>query len=150
IVSDPTTKIAGLQTGEYDIADRMAFEYYDQVMDNPDFENYVNTDNGTLNLFFNKKAGIMKDKLIRQAVNADNDVAAVLLASYSYENLYEVNPSFMSPNHKLWASEAGAESYNQANTEKAKQLLEEAGYDGEPITLLSTRDYEYHYNTAIV
>lgn len=150
IVSDPTTKIAGLQTGEYDIADRLAFEYYDQVVNNPDFENHVNTDNGTLNLFFNKKAGLMQDKLIRQAVNAALNVESVLLASYSYEDLYEVNPSYMSPNHKLWGSEAGAESYNQGDPEKAKQLLAEAGYNGETVTLLSTRDYEFHYNTAIV
>lgn len=150
IVPDATTKITGLQTGEYDIADRVAFNHYDQIINNDELESYVNTDNSTLNIFFNKKDGIMQDKKIRQAVNAAIDSDAVLLASYSYEDLYVTSPSYMSVNHKIWSSDAGAESYNQADPEKAKQLLEEAGYDGEPVTIMSTRDYDFHYNTAIV
>src|SRR5699024_4907946 len=34
--------------------------------------------------------------------------------------------------------------------EKAKQLLEEANYDGEEITLIVTRDYIEQYNAAVV
>lgn len=149
IVSDPSTKLAGLQTGEYDIADRMAFEHYEQI-NNDNFESYINNDNGTHNIFFNKKSGIMTDKIMRQAVNAAIDSESVMLASYAHEDLFVLNPSYMSVNNKNWSSDAGSESYNQADPEKAKALLDEAGYNGETVTILSTRDYDYHYNAAIV
>ena len=49
-----------------------------------------------------------------------------------------------------WYTDAGKESYNQNDPDKAKALLKEAGYNGEEITILATRDYEYVYNTAVV
>lgn len=150
IVPDPMTKLTGLQTGEYDIADRMDFSTYDQISNDDTIEKYINNDNGTLNVFFNKKAGIMADKKIRQAVNAAVEVDSVLQASYSHEDLYVIDSSYMSVNNKNWTSDAGAESYNQADPELAKRLLEEAGYNGETVTLMSTRDYDFHYNSAIV
>src|SRR5699024_6189387 len=119
-------------------------------INNGEFDTYINNDNGTLNVFFNKKAGIMTNKKIRQAVNAAIDAEAVMLASYAHEDLYVIDPSYMSVNNKNGNSEAGSESYNQANPEKAKELLNEAGYNGETVTLLSTRDYDFHYNAAIV
>lgn len=92
----------------------------------------------------------MTNKKMRQAVNAIVNADSVLLASYEYEELYVKSPSYMSVNNKNWFTEAGKESYNQVNPEKAKQLLEEAGYKGETIRILSTRDYDFHYNTAII
>ena len=50
--------------------------------------------------------------------------------------------------HVYW-SDAGKELYNQANPEKAKALLKEAGYDGREIRLLTTEQYAYMYKTAV-
>ena len=36
---------------------------------------------------------------------------------------------------------AGCELYNQDDVEKGKQLLEESGYNGEPIVILNPNDY---------
>lgn len=48
-----------------------------------------------------------------------------------------------------WSSENGRESYNQNNPEKAKQLLGEAGYKGEEVVIMTSRDYEDMYNGAV-
>ena len=53
IVPDAATKLTGLQTGEYDVADRLEFSYFYQVVNNDQFVSYVDNDNGTLNIFFN-------------------------------------------------------------------------------------------------
>src|SRR5690625_703982 len=49
-----------------------------------------------------------------------------------------------------WYSDVGKDKYNVNDPEKAKQLFEEAGYDGEEIVLMTSRDYEYIYNASVI
>jgi peptide/nickel transport system substrate-binding protein len=46
------------------------------------------------------------------------------------------------------ATEAGAEPYKKANLEKAKQLLKEAGYKGEPVVVMTPTDQQIIGNIA--
>jgi peptide/nickel transport system substrate-binding protein len=50
--------------------------------------------------------------------------------------------------HIYW-SDVGKELYNQANPEKAKQLLKEAGYDGREIRINTNQQYPYMYKSAV-
>src|SRR5699024_336027 len=149
IISDPATRFAGLQTGEYHIADSLPADNYKQIksMDNVEVHTFLNS---TLNMFYNKKEGIMTDAKMRQAVNIALDMDAIMLASFAFEDLYLVDASLMNPEQINWASEAGSESFNQKDIEKSKQLLAEAGYDGETVKILVTRDYDTHYRAAVV
>src|SRR5699024_933271 len=90
------------------------------------------------------------DAKMRQAVNIALDMDAIMLASFAFEDLYLVDASLMNPEQINWASEAGSESFNQKDIEKSKQLLAEAGYDGETVKILVTRDYDTHYRAAVV
>ena len=65
------------------------------------------------------------------------------------EGYFELGPGIMLP-QTAWHSEVSAELYNQNNPEKARQLLEEAGYDGTPIRLLCTQEDLGDYNAAVV
>lgn len=56
----------------------------------------------------------------------------------------------MNPAQEQWRTDAGSEIYNLGDLEKAKQLLEEAGYNGEEITLLTTKDYGEMYAATLV
>ena len=56
----------------------------------------------------------------------------------------------MNPNQVQWAVEGGQSYYNQNNPEKAKELLEKAGYAGEPVRLVTTPDYGEMYNATLV
>ena len=40
--------------------------------------------------------------------------------------------------------------WNEHNTAKAKRLLQEAGYKGEPIRFMTTQEYKYMYDFALV
>lgn len=73
-----------------------------------------------------------------------------MLGAFASEELYGFGSSYMNEKVVNWYSEAGQEGCNQNNTEKAKQLLEEVGYNGEEITLLSNRDIPYHYDIAMI
>lgn len=148
-VTDHSTRIAGIQTGEYDIADSIPTESYEQLstMDHVKVHTFVG---GTLTMFFNVNEGPLADVAMRQAVNTALNMDEIMMASFVNEDLYTLDPGYMNPNQPQWASEAGKETYNQADLEKAKTLLKEAGYNGEEITLLTTQDYGEMYTATIV
>ncbi|WP_368652155.1 ABC transporter substrate-binding protein [Ornithinibacillus sp. 4-3] len=145
-VPDSSTQVAGILSGEYDIVLGIPGSYYDQLVNNPDVDTHVKVSGHSV-VFFNKNEGWFEDERMRQAVNAAIDVEAILLGGFGNEELYEINSSY---EHGIWESEEGSEFYNEKDLDKAKRLLEEAGYNGEPIVFVTTRDYEEHYNQAIV
>ncbi|MGG1679602.1 ABC transporter substrate-binding protein [Neobacillus sp. NRS-1170] len=148
-VTDASTRLAGIQTGEYDIANAIPFDNAEQLESNEDVVNQVDH-NGFNGVVFNKKAGFFKDVKARQAVNAALDEEEILTASFTNNKFYELEHGLMIKDQVDWYSEAGKKQYNQHDKEKAKSLLKEAGYNGEEIVILASRDYEDHYNAAVV
>jgi peptide/nickel transport system substrate-binding protein len=49
-----------------------------------------------------------------------------------------------------WHTTAGEELYNRNDPDAARELLEEAGYDGEPVRFLTTQEYMDHYNNSMI
>ena len=47
-------------------------------------------------------------------------------------------------------TDAGKETYNIKNAELAKKYLAQSGYKGEPVILLTNKDYPAMYNSALV
>ena len=55
------------------------------------------------------------------------------------------------PKDYTWHTTAGTEgAYNLGDGEKAKALLKKANYDGKPLRILTSRQYEFHYKMAQV
>ncbi|WP_368653281.1 ABC transporter substrate-binding protein [Ornithinibacillus sp. 4-3] len=148
-VSDTSTRMAGLQTGEYDIDASIANQNLAQIQNAENLQEYIEPA-GNLTLYFNKKDGVFADVNMRQAVSAALDIGEIMQAAYSEEDLYALSHSYIHENYPDWYSEAGQEFYNQNDPEKAKEWLEKAGYNGETIRFLTTRDYEEYYNAAVV
>ena len=139
-VQDPLTAIAGLETGEYDIVHGVARDNVEQLEQNPEIEVSVHP-SGPLAVYFNKRKGLFTDKKARQAIVSMLDADAILKSAYSDEKFYELNHNIMTY-HQLgqWGTDVGKDKYNQKDKEKAKQLLAEAGYNGEEITMITSRD----------
>lgn len=148
ISEDASTRLAGIQSGEYDIAYQLPFDSYDQLMSTE-----LQVDPalaGDMVLQYNSRAGLMADKQMRQAVNTALNIDEILQASLVEPEIYESNASLMEEDNVAWATDAGEEYYNQNDPDKAEQLLEEAGYDGEVVKLISTRDYQHYYDSSVV
>jgi peptide/nickel transport system substrate-binding protein len=84
---------------------------------------------------------------VRQAIQAVMDMDEIMEASS--DGAYKLNPSFQFPGTPYY-SESGKEYYNQKNKEKARRLLQEGGYKGEKIVLLTNREYPTMYNASVV
>ena len=149
VVTDNSTRIAGVQTGEYDIAESIPLEQYATLATDTNLTIPTKTA-GTLNLFFNTTKGVLANETMRQAVLAALNCEDIMLAAYGDPNLYTLNPGWCNPKDAQWGSDAGKEYYNQNNVEKVKQLLTEAGYNGETIRLVTTPDYSEMYNATLV
>ncbi|PIC73661.1 ABC transporter substrate-binding protein [Sporosarcina sp. P17b] len=148
-VTDASTRFAGIQTGEYDIANAIPFDNVDQLKTIDTLETSVDH-NGFNGIVFNKKAGFFSIKEARQAVNVAIDEEAILTAAFSKPEFYELESGLMIKEQSDWYSDIGDNMYNQKDANKAKELLDKAGYNGEEIVILATRDYEDHYNAAVV
>ena len=62
---------------------------------------------------------------------------------------YKLNVGFQYPNQPDY-TDAGKETYNLKDPALAKKLLAESGYKGEPVILLTDKDYPPMYNSALV
>lgn len=82
-------------------------------------------------------------------MNAALNIEEIAKAAHG-EGSYRLNSSYMLKEQVDWHSEAGSEYYNNPDLEKAKELIEEAGYEDETIRILTTRDYPYLYNASVV
>ena len=148
IVTDADTRVSGIQTGEYDIACEIPTESYQDLSDDGNVK-LRKSNGGVLEAFLNTSTGIMANEKLRQAVLAAIDAEAVATAAYGEKELFTLDGGFMNPDNEQWATDAGTDLYNQADAERAKKLLEEAGYAGETVHLLTTPDYKEMYNATV-
>lgn len=149
IVTDASTRVAGLQTGEYDFAYGIPYDSYEQVNSDPNLNTYLDV-SGVQLLAYNKAKGPASDVRMREVVNTALNMQEIMMAAFPNEELFWLHSSYMDEEIVNWASDAGQEYHNLNDPEKAKEMLAEMGYDGEPFKILATRDYDHHYNTAVV
>jgi len=84
---------------------------------------------------------------VRQAMVAAMNMEEIMDAAT--DGSFQLNGALQYPGQAYY-SEAGTEFYNQADPERARQLLEEGGYDGEPIVLMTNQQFPFMYTTALV
>ncbi|MBM7632827.1 ABC transporter substrate-binding protein [Geomicrobium sediminis] len=148
-VTDSSTRIAGLQTGEYDVIITVPLDNAEQLEAQPDVE--LVTALGSLQTgIFNEEEGVFTDPLMRQAVNTAIDNRAIMLGAYVSEEFFTLDAGMMFEDQVDWHSLAGEEYYFQNDPDQALEMLDEAGYDGEEVVILVARDYDALYNTAVV
>lgn len=148
IVPDITTRQNGLSTGEYDYASELSSDNYQQIHGDNNLKTELVKSN-FIGLVFNKKSGPMADVKVRRAVQAALDMDSILRASWT-GNQYNASGALTPANDKQWYTKAGLQNYNTKDIKEAKSLLASSSYDGASVKLLTTRDYPYMYNSAVV
>lgn len=134
IVPDQATVTAGLEAGQYDCAFNITDDDYPRLEANPELS-VTRSQMGSVALVFNHKEGLGANQYFRTAVNLALDCDEVLTAAYG--SGYELGSCYMDAGQPFWNTDAGSENYNQKDVERAKQLLAENGYNGEPFRILA-------------
>lgn len=149
MVPDPSTRLTGLQTGEYDFIFGVPYDNYDQLLEDANLDVILSPSTNQL-LGLNNVEGPAADMTMRQIVNTALDVDEIMMAAYPNKDFYWLDSGYMDVNIKNWASTAGSEYYNQNDPEKAKEMLAEIGYENEEFRIMTTRDYDQLYNVGVV
>jgi peptide/nickel transport system substrate-binding protein len=147
-VPDAAVRIAGVRRGDYHFGDNVPADEYERLRADPAVKTYLSGTPWWLTMVFNKRAGMMTNPKIRQAFNTALDKEAIMRASIGPRALWRLDSSIMASGHPMW-TDSGKEFYNQKNPERARQLLAEAGYKGEPVRWLTTTEYAYMGTAAV-
>ena len=149
-VPDPGTRIAGLRAGDYDYAESVPSDLFDELDADPAVDVVLNGGPIFGLVFVNSKAGPLQSNFpLRRAIQAALNKEDALRISIGPEKLWRANGSFL-PKGNAWYSDSGVEHFSQGDAPKARALAEEAGYDGTPIKLLVSTNYAFHYDQAVV
>ena len=147
-IPDEETKIAGLETGQWDVVDWIAFDFFKRVSKNPDLGVVTLKPGNQSQLLFNSNVSPTDNKKVRQAIQATIDHGEVM-GSLGDASLWQLCPAYFFCGTPLESNVAG-ELFNERNLDKARRLLKEAGYAGEKITILSAVDNAFTHPPGIV
>ena len=147
IVTEPGARVAGLRTGELQGVEDVPAKSV------PDLENDKNITilplkNWWIQIANPNISNPPTDKLlVRKAIQAALDMDEIMDAAS--DGNYQLNVGFQYPNQPDY-TDAGKDTYNLHNAAVAKKYLAQAGYKGEPVVLLTNKDYPSMYNAALV
>ena len=137
-VQEAATRIAGLQTGQYDLIYGLTSDNYDIIANTPGVETQTQ-EAGTLVLVMNKKEGLCTDVNFRQAVNAALSMDDIMTVGYG--SFYSLGSCYMDECNGFWLTDAGSENYNRSDLELAKKYLAQSSYqEGDVFTIMTTNE----------
>ncbi len=149
-VTDTTTRINGLETGEYDISSNIFYSDFDRLS-NMSGVHYELDDMADLTIVMNKSEGSrLHDSKWRQVINYAIDLNTIFEAAIpttGTTKFYSTNACYYAKSSPWYVDMS--QSVKQ-NKEKAKQLLAELNYDGTPIVMMTTEAYPFLYNATLV
>ncbi|WP_163970263.1 glutathione ABC transporter substrate-binding protein [Oceanobacillus halotolerans] len=146
VVPEYSTAVSMLETGEVDFVDGIPSEHLSRIENIDNVEVVTKEGTPVYYLGFNMDKEPYSDPAFRQAVAHAVDSQAYVdqLDGLGIQNDSIIGPQVFGYNEE--ASDAGYEY----DPEKAKQLLEENGYDGHEITLLASTTGSYMKMAEIV
>ena len=147
IVTEPGARVAGLKTGELQGVEDLPAKSLPDLKKDPKIT-ILPLSNWWIQIADpNTSTPPTDNLLVRKAIQAALDMDEIMDAAS--DGNYKLNVGFQYPNQPDY-TDAGKETYNIHNPDLAKKYLAEAGYKGEPVILMTNKDYPPMYNSALV
>lgn len=149
-VPSANTRVEGTLSGQFDYADLLPVESISRLEKAGAAVVPIMTQSfGFPYLVFNTKEGVLASQPLRQAVQIAFGPGEMMAAAFGDTRFFTVEPNHFPQGTSLYST-AGADKYNQRNPATAKDMAAKAGYNGQPVRILASRQYEFHYNMALV
>ena len=144
-IPDQETRVAAVLTGEVDALDVISGDFYEEALKNSDKVSvHIGVPGAQPGIGFNVGDPLLgyteKGRLMRLAIQAAVN-AEEIMKGYGAPALWGLCPAVQLCGTAWEEPGTNTDLYNQNDPEKAKRLLEQAGYAGEEILILDPTDF---------
>jgi peptide/nickel transport system substrate-binding protein len=137
---DTSARLSALLAGDIDFAMNLSADQFDLVKERSDITYQLVKPYYMPAIICNNKMPFTSDLNFRRAVAAGLDCNAIM-DTLGPSDFWRTDGAWM-PFGRYYST-AGTELFNQNNPDKARDLLKQAGYNGEELTYMSTRQYDF-------
>lgn len=148
IIPEPGAQVAALEAGEVHILEQIPMPAARRLESSDDITLYENMPWAFTTFIMNLNVPPTDNVKFREAVQVAINMEEVM--AISSEGLYELNHRWQYEGSTYDPGDIGAEYYNLADVDRAKALLEEAGYNGEEFVILTDSNIPQHGKSAVV
>jgi peptide/nickel transport system substrate-binding protein len=149
-VPNANTRVEGALSGQFQYADQLNADALGRLeKGGPNVVPIISQAYGFPYLVLNTKEGVMANQGVRQAIQIAIGQGEMLEAAYGDKRFYSAEGHHF-PQGTPYYSAAGADNYNKKDAKRAKEMAEKSGYKGEPVRLLTSRQYEFHHTMVQV
>jgi len=140
-VAEPSVRAVGVESGDFHIAWPLTPDDRMRLAGNPEVDVVLSAPWMYSLIFSNKSEGAGGNRDMRRAIQAAVDCDEIMEGVVGDPEAYRLDPGIMWV-ETAWHSRVGEELYNQANPSRAREILDEMGYGGEPVRIVtSTTEY---------
>jgi peptide/nickel transport system substrate-binding protein len=133
IIKEASARVAALESGQVHFVEDVPIPAAKRLESNTKLKLVDLMPSSQPIIYVNTSLAPTSNLKLRQAIQAALDIDEILAAATDGN-----------------VPDAGRALYNQKNLAKAKALLTESGYKGEPLTLMTNKDYQYMFKSAVV
>lgn len=145
VVTDPAARIVGLRSGELDLSS-VASPSVKQIQDEPSLDVVLSETTVWYALLLSQTDPLLQNKALRQAIASAIDREAVAQGvTYGLSKGSTTPMPRVSRYYSPIEDEAVA-----ASPDRTRELLAEAGYKGEPITIIANKSFQSMFDQAII
>lgn len=148
-IPEASTRLQATQSGQVDLGGQMSFDDYATISSDSRAQAILTSPSLAPTVVFNKAQGVMSNVAMRQAFLAALNIDDVMLAAFGDPQFYTVDGSIIPAVNSVWSTDAGTGAFNHQDLSKVKDLLAQAGYHGEPIVWLTTKDDLSWYGPSV-
>ena len=149
-VPEVAVRVAGVESGDYHFAQTLKPDQYDRLKGNARLDVHVVKPSSWITASPNHKMGVMTNRKIRQALQAVLDMEPIMTAAVGHKAFFRTDGALYFAEQGLFHTQGGVTGYNLKNKDRARALLKEAGYTGQPVRWITTKEYDYMYTSALV
>jgi peptide/nickel transport system substrate-binding protein len=141
-------RTAGLQTGELHVLEAMDVASAKRLKDDKGIKTYEMMPWAFQTIMLNNNWGLTANVDIRRAIQAALDLEEIM--AIATDGLFRLNPSWQYPGTNYYPGVDGLAAYTKQDVNKAKMLLQKAGYAGEELQVVADTAFRNHLDTGTV
>ncbi|MHB8189290.1 MAG: ABC transporter substrate-binding protein [Ferrimicrobium sp.] len=150
IVPSPATRLSGLLTGQFQLADTLTSQDYSQLTGSSSVKPLLLPPSNQLMIVFNKSLSPFNNLKMREAINLVSNKQNIAAAAFGQKRFWTLSDALFQPTQTSLYTTAGSKQYNAYSPSEAKKLMTQAGYNfSRPIRILVTQTYPYMYNAGV-